>query len=100
MSRICLSISFGWSPTGTFVRPGKSTKVRVRTLGEKIRRLIGTGEIPAWHVSTRSLSTERNGPTSVLSSFGLGIPYNLSWYCCEPIVTNVETFVPRILLKS
>jgi len=41
ISRISLSISFGWSPTGTLVRPGRSTKVKVRTFGEKIRRLIG-----------------------------------------------------------
>jgi len=46
MSRICFSISRGWSPTGTLVRPGRSTSVRVRTLGEKILRLIGFGEIP------------------------------------------------------
>lgn len=30
----------------TFVRPGRSTIVSVRTLGEKIRRLIGSGEMP------------------------------------------------------
>lgn len=30
------------------MRPGKSTKVRVRTFGEKIRRLMGTGEMPAF----------------------------------------------------
>ena len=48
MSLICFSISRGWSPTGTFVRPGRSTSVRVRTLGENIRRLIGCGEIPAF----------------------------------------------------
>jgi hypothetical protein len=46
MSRICFSISRGWSPTGTLVRPGRSTRVRVRTLGEKIRRLMGLGEMP------------------------------------------------------
>ena len=48
ISLICFSISRGWSPTGTFVRPGKSTRVRVRTLGEYIRRLIGCGDIPAF----------------------------------------------------
>lgn len=46
MSLICRSISRGWSPTGTFVRPGKSTSVSVRTFGEKMRRLMGRGERP------------------------------------------------------
>ena len=48
MSRICFSISLGWSPTGTFVKPGRSTRVRVRTFGEKILRLIGNGDMPAF----------------------------------------------------
>jgi len=56
MSRICFSMSFGWSPTGTLVRPGKSTSVRVRTLGEKIRRFMGTGEIPAFFPVLASVS--------------------------------------------
>ena len=56
ISRICFSISFGWSPTGTLVRPGRSTSVRVRTLGEKIRRLIGTGDMPAFFPVLASVS--------------------------------------------
>eukprot|EP00890_Picochlorum_soloecismus_P001057 jgi/Picsp_1/1952/NSC_05418-R1_---NA--- len=40
--RSCLSISSGWSPTGTRVIPGKSTSVMVRTRGEKIRNRIGS----------------------------------------------------------
>jgi hypothetical protein len=48
ISRICFSISRGWSPTGTRVTPGRSTSVRVRTFGEKTRRLMGTGEMPAF----------------------------------------------------
>lgn len=40
------SISFGWSPTGTFVIPGKSMRVRLTTLWEKIFSEIGRGEIP------------------------------------------------------
>ena len=28
---VCFSISVGWSPMGTFVKPGKSTSVRLRT---------------------------------------------------------------------
>lgn len=47
ISLICFSMSLGWSPTGTFVRPGKSTRVSVSTLGENMRRLMGCGEIPA-----------------------------------------------------
>ena len=48
MSRICFSISFGWSPTGTFVKPGRSTRVSVTTFGENMRRLMGCGEMPAF----------------------------------------------------
>ena len=31
MSRICCSISAGWSPTGIFVNPGKSIRVMFKT---------------------------------------------------------------------
>jgi hypothetical protein len=31
IARICCSISGGWSPIGTFVRPGRSIRVRFRT---------------------------------------------------------------------
>ncbi|KAH3682056.1 hypothetical protein WICPIJ_006976 [Wickerhamomyces pijperi] len=34
ISLICFSMSLGWSPTGTLVRPGKSTRVKVKTWGE------------------------------------------------------------------
>ena len=47
MSRISFSISLGWSPTGTFINPGKSTSVSVRTLGEKMPKLIGCVEMTA-----------------------------------------------------
>ena len=56
MSRICFSISLGWSPTGTFVKPGRSTRVKVRTLGEKILKLIGTGDMPAFFPVLASVS--------------------------------------------
>jgi hypothetical protein len=56
MSLICRSISLGWSPTGTLVKPGKSTKVSVRTLGEYIRKLIGAGEIPTLRPALASVS--------------------------------------------
>ena len=45
-SLICISMSEGWSPTGTLVIPGRSTRVRLSTLGEYILRLIGSGQIP------------------------------------------------------
>ena len=32
MSRICCSISAGWSPTGIFVSPGKSIRVMFNTV--------------------------------------------------------------------
>ena len=48
ISLICFSISFGWSPTGTFVKPGRSTRVSVTTFGENMRRLMGCGEMPAF----------------------------------------------------
>lgn len=56
ISRICFSISFGWSPTGTFVSPGRSTSVNVRTFGENMRRLMGCGEIPAFRPVLASVS--------------------------------------------
>ena len=34
ISRICRSISGGWSPTGILVSPGRSTSVSVSTFGE------------------------------------------------------------------
>ena len=41
MSLIWNSISGGWSPTGTFVKPGKSTSVRFRTVGERRSNVHG-----------------------------------------------------------
>lgn len=46
MVRTRASMSDGWSPTGTFVIPGRSTRVMVRTLGEKILRRICFSEMP------------------------------------------------------
>lgn len=40
--RICDSMSLDWPLTGTFVRPGKSTRVKSTTFGEKILKVIGT----------------------------------------------------------
>ncbi|KAJ8301980.1 hypothetical protein KUTeg_020967 [Tegillarca granosa] len=40
-SLIWSSMSSGWSPTATFVIPGRSTKVKLTTLGEKIFRING-----------------------------------------------------------
>ena len=49
-------MSLGWSPTGTFVNPGKLTSVSVRTLGEKMRKLMGCGEMLALHPVLTSVS--------------------------------------------
>jgi hypothetical protein len=42
----CSSMSFGWSPTGFFMMPGKSTNKRSRTFLEYSRILKGTLLIP------------------------------------------------------
>jgi len=54
--RICFSISVGWSPIGILVKPGKSTKVRLRTLGLKIFRWMGSLLIPLFKPATRAVS--------------------------------------------
>ena len=46
MSRICFSMSSGWSPTGTRVIPGRSMRVKFKTWGEKILRRIGSELMP------------------------------------------------------
>ena len=46
MSRMRFSMSGGWSPTGTRVMPGRSTRVMVRTCGEQILRRICLSETP------------------------------------------------------
>ena len=65
--RICFSISVGWSPIGIFVRPGKSTKVRLRTLGLKIFKWIGSLLIPLFNPATLAVSASislRTAPKS------------------------------------
>lgn len=54
--RIRASISEGWSPTGTFVSPGKSTNVMSRTLGEKIFNRICLSETPLLPPASLSVS--------------------------------------------
>ena len=39
----CCSISFGWSPTGTFVTPGVSTSVKFRTCHIAVSEASGRG---------------------------------------------------------
>ena len=46
MSLMISSMSSGWSPIATFVMPGRSTRVKVSTFGEYIRRWMGSGQIP------------------------------------------------------
>ena len=56
ISRICFSMSAGWSPTGTRVMPGKSTSVIVSTCGEQIFRRICFSETPLFEPEPRSVS--------------------------------------------
>lgn len=58
-------MSVGWSPTGILVKPGKSTKVRLRTLGEKISERAGvnrfsldSARVTRWWLSARETPTE------------------------------------------
>jgi len=46
-------MSLGWSPTGTFVNPGKSTNVRSKTFFENILIIIGYLEIPLFFPAIR-----------------------------------------------
>lgn len=54
--RMRASISEGWSPTGTLVIPGRSTRVISRTFGEKIFRRICLSETPLFPPASRSVS--------------------------------------------
>ena len=42
--RTCFSMSAGWSPTGTRVRPGRSTSVIVNTDGDTMRSRMGSAQ--------------------------------------------------------
>ena len=44
ISRICHSMSAGWSPTGIFVNPGRSTNVKLSASGEYIRSPMAEAE--------------------------------------------------------
>mmetsp|Transcript_15201 Transcript_15201/g.28925 ORF Transcript_15201/g.28925 Transcript_15201/m.28925 type:complete len:218 (+) Transcript_15201:1241-1894(+) len=56
IARICCSMLAGWSPTGFFVIPGKSTRDRERTCGENILRWIALSETPLLEPVRRSVS--------------------------------------------
>mmetsp|Transcript_43927 Transcript_43927/g.139975 ORF Transcript_43927/g.139975 Transcript_43927/m.139975 type:complete len:251 (-) Transcript_43927:118-870(-) len=56
MRRICSSMSLGWSPTGTLVMPGRSTRVMVSTCGEQILSRICLWLIPLLDPVSRSVS--------------------------------------------
>mmetsp|Transcript_11015 Transcript_11015/g.21820 ORF Transcript_11015/g.21820 Transcript_11015/m.21820 type:complete len:224 (+) Transcript_11015:955-1626(+) len=56
-SRICVSMSAGWSPTGTLVMPGRSTSVRSGTWGDVMRNLMGLCEIACFFPVMRSVSS-------------------------------------------
>jgi hypothetical protein len=53
------SISEGWSPTGTFVMPGRSTSVMSRTFGETIFKRICLSETPLLSPASLSVSAYR-----------------------------------------
>jgi hypothetical protein len=57
---IFASISLGWSPTGTLVIPGRSTKVMSRTFGETIFRRICFSETPLLSPASLSAPTENS----------------------------------------
>mmetsp|Transcript_8575 Transcript_8575/g.34912 ORF Transcript_8575/g.34912 Transcript_8575/m.34912 type:complete len:367 (-) Transcript_8575:210-1310(-) len=62
---ISRTIDSGWPSTATFVRPGKSTSVRLTTFGDLIVRKMGTGETffePA--PTARSVSASISARTS------------------------------------
>lgn len=65
----------------TFVKPGRSTKVKVNTLGEKILRLMGWGEIPMYQCQiSHSVICRSSNPltlTQILSSLQFSILDNL-----------------------
>jgi hypothetical protein len=56
MLRTRASMSDGWSPTGTFVMPGRSTIVMFNTCGENIFSRSCFSEIPLLLPSSRSVS--------------------------------------------
>jgi len=61
MSRICCSISAGWSPTGTLVIPGRSTRVRFNTASMKsIGWVSGDNDGQSTDRSHRTLAAEIN----------------------------------------
>ena len=93
MSRMRFSMSAGWSPTGTRVMPGRSTKVMVRTCGEQILRRICLSETPllvpmprlvSHSISSRMASNSvkispgrwRNSPHSI----GAWLWWDACWY--------------------
>jgi hypothetical protein len=63
--RTCFSMSAGWSPTGTRVRPGRSTSVIVNTDGDTIRNRMGSGQrVRERRVSERHRASDIERATS------------------------------------
>ena len=61
MSLICCSISAGWSPTGTFVSPGRSISVMFKTGGKKKRFRQNGGKSKATAPIMAVNSNQRRG---------------------------------------
>jgi hypothetical protein len=76
----------------TFVSPGKSTIVSVSTLGEKMRKLMGCGEIPTRRDGYFSYTIHLRPLTNILASLELGISNNL----VTDLVKVVELFARQV----
>ena len=87
MSRISFSMSQGWSPMGTFINPGKSTSVSVRTLGDKMPKLIGCVEITA---SRRVPSSPR-----VANNLGTNLVEKIEFF-----IRETKEFVSFVFIHS
>ena len=65
--RIYSSMLEGWSPTGTLVRPGRSTRVKSTTFGEKIVNEIGWFDIPLFFPAMLAVCLSISSRTSLKS---------------------------------
>mmetsp|Transcript_17940 Transcript_17940/g.44472 ORF Transcript_17940/g.44472 Transcript_17940/m.44472 type:complete len:228 (+) Transcript_17940:1495-2178(+) len=89
ISRICASMSAGWSPTGTRVMPGRSTSVMVSTCGEQILSRICVLLTPLLLLVPRVVSASisaRIASNSVKISPGRcrNSPHSMGGGPCEP----------------
>lgn len=85
------SISEGWSPTGTFVIPGRSTSVISRTFGEKIFKRICLSERPL--LSPASLAVSAYSQTAKILSNKL----TEHWYF---VIQRIPTLFNQTLMYT